>query len=248
MIKSIKIYIEDLIDEVYIDFTENKFQGYNDFGERSRINNISTPMCFYGDNNSGKSLLVFVLDFITNSNRVHLHNSDIEFDYLIDDKVSTLKYKTIKDNIPLIQYPKELTNEVLSNIKCINFKDVDNFRRKIEPYNIDCDNLDFSFYYFYLINVINDMKPYSTLIIDDLDNYLDYKTIDQFINNINKYFQIQIIFTLKHPSPLAVLSPNQVIICKKNNGIIRYDKVSEKFPEITSKHNLENMYCGGRFG
>lgn len=98
-----------------------------------------------------------------------------------------------------------------------------------------------------LLTIILNMKPWTLLVVDELERSLHPFVAKQFIDDINKKFDIELIFSSHNTSLLQNLIPDQIFFTKwdSSKNVSTYKKLSETYPTIREFNNIEKMYFGG---
>jgi predicted ATP-dependent endonuclease of OLD family len=100
-----------------------------------------------------------------------------------------------------------------------------------------------------LLSVMYHAKPGSLIIIDELERNLHPIVAKKFINSLNEYFDIQLIFTSHNTHLMQTMRPDQIYFSRINYDKYTsyYEKLCDINPNIRRINNLEKMYLGGSF-
>lgn len=91
------------------------------------------------------------------------------------------------------------------------------------------------------------LKPGSLLVIDEIEKTFHPELLDVLVREIIANMDIQVICSSHNTHLLQALRPDQIFFTKKENEVIKVDRLSEIHPGIREIHNIEKLYLGGRF-
>lgn len=97
-----------------------------------------------------------------------------------------------------------------------------------------------------LLSVLTKLPEKAVLIIDEIEDALHPFTILDFIKIVQKK-NIQLIFTSHNTFILQSLRPDQIIFSYWNNGVSKYNKLSDIYSNIREVNNIEKMYLSHMF-
>ncbi len=91
------------------------------------------------------------------------------------------------------------------------------------------------------------LKPGSLLVIDEIEKTFHPELLDILVKEIIAKMDIQVLCSSHNTHLLQALRPDQIFFTKKENEIVKVERLSEIHPGIREIHNIEKLYLGGRF-
>jgi hypothetical protein len=100
-----------------------------------------------------------------------------------------------------------------------------------------------------LLTMMVSMDDDTLLVVDEIERSLHPFVARQMLEELNKNFNIQLIFSSHNTSLLQILRPDQIFFAKWDDVLHQsvYDKLSHTFPKIREINSIEKMYFNGSF-
>ncbi len=94
-----------------------------------------------------------------------------------------------------------------------------------------------------LLAILTSVKKNSLVIVDELERSLHPFFLNSFIDNFNKLFNLQLVFSSNTTSILKTLRSDQIIFSHWNSEKLQseYKKLSDSYPSIREVNNIEKM-------
>lgn len=101
--------------------------------------------------------------------------------------------------------------------------------------------------FYRMLAAILEMPEGSLLVIDEVEKTFHPNFLKRVIELIAEKSKVQLVTSSHNTSLMKSLRPDQIYFTKKNDNRIELERLSKMYPKIREIHNIEKMYCSGRF-